>query len=292
MPAETSPLDVRGPVERAIDRARSAHPDLRVDDEAFAALLGACVAGSPDPLAALDTLHLGDLLLAGASMRGDAGAVVRLERDCLGPAHAVVARILGPSECDDAMQSVRERLLVGREGSAPRLGEYAGRGSLAGWIKVVAVRTALNWARDHRDQGTSPDDDALLELPGAEHPELEHMRAQYRPEFKAAFQAALAALDARERILLRLQFVDDLTVDQIGALYSVHRSTAARWVARARESLFEGTRRRLAERLGLDASRLASILDLVRSHVDLSLVRLLEPGGEAANALGSRAPVG
>jgi RNA polymerase sigma-70 factor (ECF subfamily) len=102
--------------------------------------------------------------------------------------------------------------------------------------------------------------------------------ARYGPAFKRAFQTALAELEPRERMLLRFQYVDGLTVDQMGALYRVHRATAARWVAQAREKLGEQTRRHLVRELGTHEGGLTSILEIVQGHVDVSLVRVL---GEA-----------
>jgi len=129
--------------------------------------------------------------------------------------------------------------------------------------------------RGRKPEAVADHDDGLIELPAALAGEPEPMRLRYGAAFKAAFQSAIAALEPRQRLLLKLQFVDDLTVDQIGALYGVHRATAARWVARAREALFDETRRRLATELGLSARQLSSILDVVRSHVDVSLLRVL-----------------
>ncbi len=280
LPDATPAAAVREALEHALDRARAAHPDLNLDLEAFAAALGASVAGSADPLAEVAALHHGELLLAHAATRGDVVAIARLERDHLGPASAAFGRILDSGERDDALQSLREKLLMPHDGAAPKLAEYGGRGSLAGWLKVVAVRLALSRLRGRRRHETPADDEALLDLPAPLEPELEHMRAQYRAEFKGAFQDALQKLDARERNLLRLQFVDDLTVDQIGVIYRVHRATAARWVARARETLFDETRKNLSVRLRLAPSQLTSILDLVRSHVDVSLLRFLDGPGQ------------
>jgi RNA polymerase sigma-70 factor (ECF subfamily) len=292
LPAGVPVSEVLGHLDRALDQARAAHPDLLVgqvgqvgqvglvDLPSFAAALGASVAGAESKGAALDALHHGDLLLAHAATRGHAVAVARLEREPMSSARAALGRILDAAEIDDALQALREKLLTSRDGAAPKLAEYAGRGSLAGWLKVVAVRLALSRRRGARHQETPADDEAMLDLPAPLQPELELFRARYRGEFKAAFQSAFQQLEARERNLLRLQFVDDLTVDQIGAIYRVHRATAARWVAHAREALFDRTRRHLSTRLGLAPSQLTSILDLVRSHVDVSLLRLLDDGGE------------
>ncbi|MFY0535968.1 hypothetical protein [Nannocystis pusilla] len=75
------------------------------------------------------------------------------------------------------------------------------------------------------------DDGELLEQAAvADDPEIVMLRERCRDELRAALRAAVAALDSRERTLLRLSLRDRLTVDQLGALFHVHRSTAARWL--------------------------------------------------------------
>jgi RNA polymerase sigma-70 factor (ECF subfamily) len=256
-------------------RGRQAHAGVTLDAADFAAALGAAVSDQDDPRAALASVHAVDLYLAVACAKGDAAAIAILEREQLGGARAAFLRLLGPGEADDALQALREKLLIASEGAPPKIGDYSGRGTLAGWIKVVAVRIALSAMRGRKPEAVVDQDDVLLELPTTLPGEPEPLRRHYGAAFKAAFQAALASLEPRERLLLRLQFVDELTVDQIGALYGVHRATAARWVARAREKLFDETRKRLAMELGLPAEQLSSILDIVRSHVDVSLLRVL-----------------
>jgi len=58
-------------------------------------------------------------------------------------------------------------------------------------------------------------------------------------------------------------------------MYRVHRATAARWVAAAREALFEETRARV-ESVGVAGNELTSIVRLVQSQIHLSLTRLLQ----------------
>jgi len=62
---------------------------------------------------------------------------------------------------------------------------------------------------------------------------------------------------------------------EMGALYGVHRATAARWAVAAQEALLEKTRRRLTERLRLTHSQLDSVLRLISSKLDINLSRLL-----------------
>lgn len=78
---------------------------------------------------------------------------------------------------------------------------------------------------------------------------MEHLKQLYRGEFRVAFDAALETLTPRERNLLRHQFVDHLNLDQIGALYQVHRATAWRWLTRAHKWVFDHTREAMMQQL-------------------------------------------
>ena len=69
--------------------------------------------------------------------------------------------------------------------------------------------------------------------------------------------------------------VQEPAIDQIGGLYHLHRASAARRIAKAREALLVGTRAALARRLGVPAERLGSVLELVASRLEASVERLL-----------------
>jgi RNA polymerase sigma-70 factor (ECF subfamily) len=70
--------------------------------------------------------------------------------------------------------------------------------------------------------------------------------------------------------------LDGLNLDQIGAVHRVHRATVARWIAAARESLLERTRKGLEEKLQLQGSEFESLMGLVRSQLDLSIHSFLK----------------
>jgi RNA polymerase sigma-70 factor (ECF subfamily) len=268
-------IDVR--IQELLAHARAAQPDVEIDEPALAARLTEYFAGSADPTAELAVLDIADLRIAFACARGVPAALAALERDYLGPARSALTRMLDPAAAQDAMQAVRERVLVARDGQPPRIDEYQGRGSLAAWLKVTAVRIGMRMRRRQRHELTPEDEDSMfLELPAVLSAEIEPSRWRYSEAFKRAFHAALNALPPRERTFLRLQFIDELTVDQVGALYRVHRATAARWLAAARQSLLEQTSIHLAGELGLSLDQLKSILEIVISHVDLSLLRALD----------------
>src|SRR5438552_1509727 len=90
-------------------------------------------------------------------------------------------------------------------------------------------------------------------------------------------EAALAGLHGgkRHRTLLRLNLVDGLNIDKIGALYGVHRATVASWIAGARDEILTATRKALQERLKLSRAEFESLMGLVVSNLEVSLSRLL-----------------
>lgn len=109
-------------------------------------------------------------------------------------------------------------------------------------------------------------------------PEARTIKNFYRPELTRALEESLAALDAREKTLLRLHAIDQLSIDAIGRTFGVHRATAARWLAAIRRRVFDDLRARAALNWGASTSDLRDLLVILRDEIDLRLVRLL---GEA-----------
>jgi RNA polymerase sigma-70 factor, ECF subfamily len=215
-----------------------------------------------------------ELELAAAAARGDRAAIERIEHDIL-PAAVAALRALGvaPDAIDECLQRVRVTLLVGRDDGHPRLLDYRGRGSLRAWVRVVAVRESLML---QRRKDVPLGDAVLAAVPDpADDPELRYLRDDLREELRAAIASALATLDPRDRTLLRYSLLDGLTLDEIGAIYHVNKSSVSRWLARTRERLWEAARDQLAIRLEGQNDTISSLVRSLRSGLDLSLERLL-----------------
>jgi len=258
---------------------RRAWPALALDDREFLAhLAGRLPETGAD--AAMRAVHASDLWLAAACACGTDGAAAALERTYMHQLDGVLSR--GGAEIrDELRQRIREKLLVAARGTAPRIGDYSGRGPLAGWLKVVASRIVVDFLRA-RDPGPAGEDE-LLALPSADaDPELVHLRLRYKEEFRAAMTEAARALDPRSRTILRLHYIDGLTMEQIAALHRVHRLTAVRWVTEAREGLAATTRRVLLQRFGVGRRELDSIVALMQSRFDLSIRALFKTDGSIA----------
>jgi RNA polymerase sigma-70 factor (ECF subfamily) len=257
-----------------LEAGREAWPEIEVSEAELEALVAEKSEG-----ASADKLDGAELWLACACGRGDEAALAAFERRYFPEVHGALRSMgLGRDVADDIAQKVREKLLVAPPGERIRLLDYAGEGQLGGLLRVVAVRIALNTIRRDRRQIAAPDDVTEALLADLENPELELIKRRHRAEFKRAFEEAIAELSAHERTLLRLHVLDQLSIDEIGTLYNVHRATAARRLVRVRETLEKQTRRRLKAHLGISSEEFDSIVRLIQSQLELSFSRILSDG--------------
>ena len=216
-----------------------------------------------------------ELALARACAAGDPGAIATFEREHFGVIDDVARR--GRMDADELKQVVRERLFVAPPGGAPRVATFAGTGSLAGWVRVLATRAMID---AQRSEGARPDqpsgDDALVDAatPGID-PELSFLKDRYREHFRAAFRESLTALTPRERNLLRHRYLDGVEVGALATIYGLHRVSASRTLTRIRETLLAHVRAGMMARLGVDAGELDSIMGLIGSQLESSLSGLL-----------------
>ena len=273
-----------------VAEGRAAWPELAVDAKTVVAFV-ARQATAELAEAALDGLRPADLYLACACAQQLPGAIAAFDRDYIREVDVALARMrIGPPRLADIKQLVRQRLFVGggtagQPTSPGKIAEYGGRGDLRRWVRSVAVRTCLNELRKGKREVLIDDDQLIAQhAMSADDPEVEYMKRTYANEFKAAFAAALGQLGAREQTLLRYHHVDGLNIDEIGAIYRIHRVTAFRWLEKAKELLVRATLETLRGRLKLPAAELESVLRMIRSQIHLSLVRHL--GGPSDDVAG------
>jgi len=214
-----------------------------------------------------------DLYLALACARGDQAALEVFDGAILPGARRQFARMnISRSLEDELLQVLRVRLLVG---APPRIATYRGDGTLAAWVRVVAAHLALNEleARQVRERRTlAAQAEAFV---GANDPEVTVARAHLRQPLAAALETALGALGPREKTLLRLHILDDLSIDEIAAMYRVHRATAARWLVAIRTSILAAVRSHLGLAARPTSSEFRSIVALLRDELHVSVERAL-----------------
>jgi RNA polymerase sigma-70 factor (ECF subfamily) len=259
--------------QEMLDTARGAWPELRIEPPQIIEFIAQRLAG-PDLDAALATAPAADLVLAAACMAQEPTAHAAFEA-VLTEVDAAGASTRSSSDLvDDVKQVIRVQLLVAKGDKPPGIIGYRGKGPLRGWVRITATRELIRHQRKLARERPSerPLDEALGD---AGDPLLSHLKSEYRTEFATALREAITELDAETRTLLRQQIVDQLSIDEIGAAFGVHRATAARWLLRARGALVTATRGRLAARLKLSVDEIDSVIRLVQSQLDASVVRYL-----------------
>lgn len=253
---------------------REAWPDITVEPARFESEVMRRLALAKD--AHLGDLKGADLYIAIACVDGDERAVGAV-RDLLAKevTYAATKTTATRDQIAEVTASISHVLFVDQPERPAALRGYSGRGYLKGYLSVIASRELFALVNRGRREVAIDDDGVLDRLVPASDPELSILRAQYRDVVDDAMRAALKTLDDRGRALLRYAFVDGWTVDRVGQLYNVHRSTAARWIAGVREKLGDSIRDELAKRLEVEVDEVDSIIRLVQSRIDVSLDRVL-----------------
>jgi RNA polymerase sigma-70 factor, ECF subfamily len=252
----------------AFEAGRAAWPELRLEPESFAQwagqtdveldalisrgeelyLVAGCVAQKPEALAAFEKRYL-------AGLTENVGRVA-LSRD----------------QADELRQQLRLTLLLGADA---KIGTFKGQGPLGAWVQVCAVRIALRLgAHGHR---TVVSDAGLLDqlVSRDADQELLAAKARYQDTFQVALEECFTALDARQKTLLRMHFLDGMNIDEIGLVFRVHRATVARWLVAIRRDVLEQLCTKVRINLRTSSSEFMSLVRLVRSDVRLSLRRIL-----------------
>jgi RNA polymerase sigma-70 factor (ECF subfamily) len=260
---------------RAVAAAgRAAWPDLAIDEEVFVRHLERHLQVASDRDAAIAKLRPGDLYLACACAQGKSEAITAFEQRFASVIDRTLARFAKTDQRRAELRQVLlERLFVAPPGGEARIASYGGQGFLENWLRIAAMRAFMNEAEkgSPRESG----DEALDAMSDGRDIELDFLKSHYRAAFRSAFAEGLASLEPAERLVLRLTVLEGLSCDELAVSLGVHRATAARRTARARQKLVDATREALARALRVDDVELASILRLVESKLDLSISRLL-----------------
>lgn len=246
----------------------------------FAKFVGAILTGAAGPTeagkeATLENLRAGDLWLAYHAGLGYPPAVAALEATCFADLDKILrARRADAAESEEVVQRLRHRLLVAGPGEPPRILTYSGRGELRAWVRVAAVRAWLNMKRESPKHEVAQASDALVDEASTDL-ELELLKGKYRELFRRVFLQAVEALGPSTRLLLKLHYIDRLSMEEVGKILGVHRLTVLRRLERVRQELSESTKERLEVELRLSAPDVESVLRLIQSRLDVSLQQVL-----------------
>lgn len=255
--------------EQALDRARTRWPGVALRDEVFFAALTTRGIDANDRDLAIEELYL-----AQACAHGDAVAIAAFDSEYVAKISLYLARIEPVREIvDEVQQRVRTRVLVAEPGGVARIAEYGGRGPLAAWVRVVARSVHSNLRRERPLGETTMSESSPVQP--VLSPELEALRERYLPLVNDAVKTAIAELMPRDRTLFKLHYLDGLPLERIGLVYGVHKATVSRWLAAARQSVLDNATKAVIRGLGAHHADAKSLLDVLRSQLDVSVAALL-----------------
>ena len=251
-----------------VAQARARWPALVLGEAEFRSYLEAV--GRPAPVFPVDAY------LAAACAAGESAALRVFEEELILRVPEMIRRVdPGVAFAGDICQQVRIRLLVRDDERPARIARYTGEVPLSAWIRVIALRLALNAKRGPKGSEAA---EGASEDVAIDDPELEYLRGHYREPFVRSFKAALAALPKDDRTVLRLHYVDGVNIDGIGKIFQVHRATVARWLTRIRSDVLVQAKALLAEQVGAELDEASSVMGALAGEVELTLSRVLGRG--------------
>lgn len=277
--AEAAALEVL--LVRAWEEARAQWPTVALPATRFVSHVARQLprVNHDSPIAPLlASLSLAELYLTCACLEAMPSAHEAFERNYLARLPGKLRSLKQPDAMiDDVCQITRVKLLVATPESAPKIGDYTGRGALLSWVLVTAGRIANKLRATEKPAPEDSSEDLIKAMPGhGIDPEVDVMRRRHHADFREAVREAAATLSADERHLLRLHFSDQLSTYELASLFRVNQSTISRWLKSARQRVYEETRRRLQERLGLSTPGFKSFLAFIGSQLDLNISQILE----------------
>jgi RNA polymerase sigma-70 factor, ECF subfamily len=268
--------------------ARSGATAYGLSLEQFTAILGTVVARTEDMSGSskeeiatfLSGLKLDELALAHGCAAGNQHAwdvfLTKYRESIYQAARSITRNESTGRELADSLYA--ELYGIGpAEERRSKLALYSGRGSLAGWLRMVLAQSFVNQIR------------AGKRLVSIEEEEEEHGTqfaaaapesvAPADPRLKEAVDQVLGELSAEERFLLSSYFLDGRRLAEIGRTLGVHEST----ISRKMEKLLGEVRKRLRkalERRGMSRRQAEEALEVDVRDLELDVAAGLRPPAE------------
>jgi RNA polymerase sigma-70 factor (ECF subfamily) len=265
--------------------SRSGASAYGLSDEQFAAVLKTVVTRTEEMLRAgkeevesfLSTLRLEELALAHGCAAGNQHAwdvFLTKYRESIYQAARSIAR--NESVGRELADSLYAELygLGSKEDRRSKLAFYSGRGSLAGWLRMVLSQNFVNQIRSGK------------RLVSIEEEEEEHGAQFAAPvpnaatnadsRLKEAADEVLSNLVAEDRFLLASYFLDGRRLAEIGRVLGVHESTISRKLEKLLKEVRKKIRRRLEQR-GMSRRQAEEALEVDVRDLDLDLSARLRP---------------
>lgn len=216
----------------------------------------------------IDEIRADDLCLIIACERGDETAWEHLVADFDSTVKSAARKMSSNQEDAEDLASSIWAELYGLRTDADgnkksKLAYYSGRGSLGGWLRAVVSQLAIDQFRKQKRlvqiEEDREFDNLASEAAGSdnhhfatqsENPEDLFSEKQTRSDVSEALTAAIAALEAEDRVILKLYYFDDLKLKDIAATFGYHEATASRKLTRVQAEIRKGVEKELRNKHG------------------------------------------
>ncbi len=178
---------------------------------------------------ALDSARLNEVVLARACARGNPLAwehfLTRYREKLYAAGIAIARDETRGRELADSLYADLFGTRVQDDGlRISKFDSFLGRGSLEGWLKTVLAQQQINRLRRERNLVSFDDS---IETPSTSS-DAPLPIASNQQALAAATDAALADLDAEDRLVLASYYLDQRTLAEIGRMLGLHESTVSR----------------------------------------------------------------
>ena len=237
--------------------------------------------GAPDEEVAryLSTLYVDDLALAAACRAGNGAAWDHFVLDFRPALYAAARSVAGDAHRDLADSLYAELYGVSNTGEerTSLLAWYHGRSRLVTWVRSVLVQRHIDAHRAaSRTAQWDPEEESTAERRAHAYAATpDPGRAHAVAIAQDALDAAIAALEPRDRLRLRLYYGEDLTLAQVGRITGEHEATVSRKLDRARTDLRRRVEQHLRAEHGLSDAAIAECFAHAAEAPELHLTRLL-----------------
>ncbi len=261
--------ETRNRANELASSAAAAHATFTGTAEAFAEHLVSLV----DSETSIEDIRAIDLYLAWCCANGCSVALEYFWTTCVPTARRAAFSVTKNQDlAEDVVQDVLQKLVVGTPDKPGTLTSYKGRSKLDRWLRSVTVRAAISASRKSSQKAGTEDDEVLMQVPAVDDdPELALLKESSGEMVETALRESLRELDSETRLVLQQHLIDGLTIDQLASIYRIHRATAARRIAKAREALLSATRHKLRSAIQMTGGDLDSLINFAQSRVKLSL---------------------
>jgi RNA polymerase sigma-70 factor len=294
MPAHRAPQFVSLAQAERLLRAAAAPVGWNITIEQFQVTLERSASKkfcNPAPAAAVNAaatekflsgLELQDLALACACSAGNEAAWEHFVAKYRPELHRAARTIAGDSRGRELADSIYADLFGLREteGFRRSLFDYFhGRSKLSTWLYAILAQRHVDEIR--RGRREEPLDDPPGEEragPAAEEKSArggDPERERYLATMQAAMTSAIEALAAQDRLRLAYYYVEELTLAEIGKLFSEHEATASRKLESARRKVREKVESILREERKLNEPQVQLCFQYAREEWPFDLTRAL-----------------